>query len=162
MPFTPFHLGPGALFKALGGKRFSFMVFGGAQVLMDIEPLVAMSRGSATIHGASHTILGALGVGLVAGVLGKPASERVLRWAAITHAPLTWRVSFLSALVGTSSHVILDSIMHRDMTPLWPLAAGNPLLDAIPVATLHILCIVCGGMGVAILSRGIIMQLFRR
>jgi len=27
------------LFKAIGGPRFSFTVFGGSQVLMDIEPL---------------------------------------------------------------------------------------------------------------------------
>ena len=42
MPFTPFHLGPGAAFKAIGDKHFSFMVFGCAQVPMDIEPLVAI------------------------------------------------------------------------------------------------------------------------
>jgi membrane-bound metal-dependent hydrolase YbcI (DUF457 family) len=30
MPFTPIHLGPGLVFKAIGGRRFSFMVFGGA------------------------------------------------------------------------------------------------------------------------------------
>ena len=39
MPFTPIHLGPGAALKAIGGRHFSFMVFGGSQVLMDIEPL---------------------------------------------------------------------------------------------------------------------------
>jgi hypothetical protein len=60
MPFTPFHLGPGAAFKAIGGKHFSFMVFGGTQVLMDIEPLVAILRGSPVLHGVTHTILGAL------------------------------------------------------------------------------------------------------
>ena len=42
MPFAPLHLGPGAAFKAIGGKHFSFMVFGGAQVLMDIEPLIGI------------------------------------------------------------------------------------------------------------------------
>ena len=53
MPFTPFHLGPGALFKAIGGNRFSFMVFGGSQVLMDVEPLVHILRGDAVLHGIS-------------------------------------------------------------------------------------------------------------
>ena len=33
MPFTPFHLGPGAAFKAMGGKHFSFLVFGGGRSL---------------------------------------------------------------------------------------------------------------------------------
>ena len=68
MPFTPFHLGPGALIKAVGGERFSFMIFGGSQVLMDVEPLVRMIRGDAVLHGMSHTIAGALVIGVVSAV----------------------------------------------------------------------------------------------
>ncbi len=60
MPFTPFHLGPGALFKAVGGRHFSFMVFGGTQVLMDIEPLLGLIRGWPVLHGYTHTLAGAL------------------------------------------------------------------------------------------------------
>ena len=51
MPFTPFHLGPGGVLKAVGGRHFSFMVFGGAQVLMDIEVLVRMDLGTPVLHG---------------------------------------------------------------------------------------------------------------
>ena len=162
MPFTPFHLGPGALFKAVGGPRFSFMVFGGAQVLMDIEPLVRIYRHDAVLHGPTHTTLGALGLGAVAGVLGKLVSETVLRWACIDHAPLTWRRSFASAFIGTYSHIVLDAVMHRDMKPLWPFTDGNPLLGALPVDTLHMACVVCGLIGLAILSRAQLAQLFRR
>lgn len=162
MPFTPFHLGPGALFKAIGGRHFSFVVFGGTQVLMDIEPLVRIYRQDPVLHGPTHTVLGALGVGIVAGVLGKPIGEIVLRWAMIEHATLTWWVSFASAFIGTYSHVVLDGIMHRDMNPLWPLANGNSLLNVLPVEALHILCVVCGAAGIAILSRGVIRQLFKR
>jgi hypothetical protein len=45
MPFTSFHLGPGAVFKAVGGRHFSFMIFGGSQVLMDVESLVHIPSG---------------------------------------------------------------------------------------------------------------------
>ena len=45
MPFTPFHLGPGAVFKVVGGDRFSFMVFGGSQVLIDLEPALRLMTG---------------------------------------------------------------------------------------------------------------------
>src|SRR4051812_16397599 len=100
MPFTPFHLGPGALFKAVGGSRFSFMVFGGSQILMDIEPLVRMIRHDTIVHGVSHTIVGAFVIGLVSGLLGRPISEFVLRLLRIPHQPLTWTVSFVSAFVG--------------------------------------------------------------
>ena len=48
MPFTPIHLGPGAACKAIGGRHFRFMVFGGAQVLMDIEPLLQPPKGLIT------------------------------------------------------------------------------------------------------------------
>ena len=120
MPFTPFHLGPGAAFKAIGGSRFSFMVFGGSQVLMDIEPLVGIIGGRVVLHGPSHTVLGALVIGVVAGAVGRPATEIALKWLKIGHAPLTWTVSFVSAFVGTFSHVALDAVMHKDMAPLWP------------------------------------------
>jgi hypothetical protein len=56
MPLTPFHLGSGATFKAVGGRCFSVTVFGGAPVLMDIEPLVAIVEGYPILHGVTHTI----------------------------------------------------------------------------------------------------------
>ena len=81
MPFTPIHLGPGLAFKAIGGRSFSFMVFGGAQVLMDIEPLVGILRGWPVLHGYTHTVLGALAIGTVAGIIGRPISDLALRVA---------------------------------------------------------------------------------
>src|SRR3954470_9256120 len=100
MPFTPFHLGPGAAFKAIGGRHFSFMVFAGSQVLMDIEPLVAILQGRAVLHGITHTILGALVIGLAAGAIGRPLAEWALRLLGITHHPIGWTASFVSGLVG--------------------------------------------------------------
>jgi len=147
MPFTPFHLGPGVAFKAVGGKHFSFMVFGGTQVLMDIEPLVAIVQGWPILHGVTHTILGALVIGLIAGAIGRPISEFVLRLLRIPHHPITWPVSFLSGLLGTYSHIGLDAVMHRDMDPLWPLAAGNPVLGLMSVEGLHVLCLTAGLLG---------------
>jgi hypothetical protein len=151
MPFTPFHLGPGAAFKAIGGKRFSFMVFGGSQVLMDIEPLIGIIEGRAVLHGPSHTVLGALLIGVAAGAAGRPITEIALKWLKIRHAPLTWTVSFVSAFVGTLSHVALDAVMHKDMAPLWPFAVGNSLLGIVSVGSLHLLCLVAGGLGVLVL-----------
>jgi membrane-bound metal-dependent hydrolase YbcI (DUF457 family) len=152
MPFTPFHLGPGALFKAVGGKRFSFMVFGGSQVLMDIEPLVGIIRGSDILHGYTHTLLGALLIGLLAGVIGKPISSFVLQRLRIPHYPFTWTASFIGALVGTFSHIGFDAVMHSDMTPWWPIADGNELLAALSMGDLHLLCAVLGLVGGAIIG----------
>lgn len=143
MPFTPFHLGPGALFKAIGGRHFSFMVFGGSQVMMDIEPLVGIIRGSVVLHGYTHTLGGALAIGALAGLIGRPISAFVLRLLNIPHYDLSWRAAFLGAFAGTFSHVLLDAFMHPDMAPWWPLAQGNALLAAIDTDLLHLGCAAC-------------------
>lgn len=152
MPFTPIHLGPGLVFKAIGGRRFSFMVFGGAQVLMDIEPLVGILRGWPVLHGYTHTLLGALVIGTVAGIVGRPISEFALRRLRIAHPPFTWGASFAGAYVGTFSHVALDAVMHADMTPFWPLLAGNAWLGAVSIETLHLACYVLAGLGLLLVG----------
>lgn len=152
MPFTPFHLGPGAAFKAIGGRHFSFLVFGGAQVLMDIEPLVRMLRGDVFLHGYTHTIAGALSIGLVAALIGKPISACALAMLRIPHDPLTWTAAFAGAMVGTFSHVALDAVMHADMHPWWPLARGNALLGIIRVEHLHVVCAVLGALGLLVVA----------
>lgn len=152
MPFTPFHLGPGAVFKAAGGRHFSFMVFGGSQVLMDIEPLVGMLRGSSILHGYSHTIAGALAIGTVAGAIGKPVGKWVLELLRIPHYPFSWFASFLAAYVGTFSHILLDGIMHTDMRPWWPFTEDNGLPGIIPTGQLHLFCTILGVIGVVIIT----------
>jgi hypothetical protein len=152
MPFTPLHLGPGLVFKAIGGRHFSFMVFGGAQVLMDIEPLLGMVYGWPSLHGVTHNLAGALLVGTLAGAIGRPISERVLRGLRIAHAPFTWTASFVAAYVGTFSHVALDALMHADMAPRWPLRDGNPWLGAISLEQLHLACLGLALLGGAVLA----------
>ena len=100
--------------KAIGGRHVSFMVFGGAQVLMDLEPLVRIYMGTAILHGPTHSVPGALLVGAVAALSGKPVSEFVLRKLSILHQPISWLASCTGAFLGTFSHVVLDAIMHSD------------------------------------------------
>ena len=147
MPFTPIHLGPGLAFKAIGGRHFSFMVFGGSQVLMDIEPLIGILQNKSILHGPTHTLLGALIIGSIAAVIGKPISSFVLKLLEIRHEPFTWLAAISGAFVGTYSHVLLDGIMHSDMSPWWPFAPGNPLLRIISIGQLHNLCFLAGAIG---------------
>ena len=147
MPITPFHLGPGAAFKAVGGRHFSFMVFGGAQVLMDIEPAVQLYRGAEVLHGYTHNLAGALLIGGVAAVIGRPISLFVLRRFSPGSRPFSWWASAVGAFVGTFSHVGLDALMHPDVRPFWPFASGNPLLGAVPLGALHLSCLVLGVIG---------------
>ncbi len=147
MPFTPFHLGPGAVFKAIGGNRFSFLVFGGSQVLIDIEPGVRILFGASILHGPSHTIAGAFLIGIVAALIGKPISEFALRLLRISHIGITWMASATGAFIGTFSHIFLDAIMHSDMSPWSPLSGSNELLGLISLASLHVMCLVLGVIG---------------
>ena len=155
MPFTPFHLGPGAVFKAIGGKHFSFMVFGGAQVLMDIEVLVRMMAGTSLLHGLSHTLLGATIIGLIATLTGKPISELVMKALGVADFQITWIASSSGAFVGTFSHVLLDGFIHADMEPGFPLTTANPLLRIVSVDALQILCVVSGAVGALVIGLGL-------
>lgn len=152
MPFTPIHLGPGLVFKAIGGRHFSFMVFGGSQVMIDIEPLLALLHGWDVLHGRTHTLTGALLIGTLAGIMGRPISARVLGWLRIPHAPFTWTASFVAAYLGTFSHIALDGIMHSDILPLWPLRDDNPLRVMVSMEQLHLACLAMALVGGAFLA----------
>ncbi len=135
------------MFKAIGGERFSFMVFGGSQVLMDIEPLIGIIQGWPVLHGYTHTLAGALAIGVVAALTGKPVSNFVLRLFGRLHHPVTWSAAFTGALAGSFSHIIFDAIMHADMRPWWPLGDGNGLLGVMSLGSLHLLCLALGVAG---------------
>lgn len=154
MPFTPLHMGPGLVVKAAMQKRFSLMVFGWSQVVIDLQPLYVMLTNHGELHGFSHTLLGATLIGLFCALTGKPLGElglRILREP--QHLPISWRVSAASAFIGTYSHIAIDSIMHRDVFPLAPLSNATPWHGIISIEALHVVCVaaaVLGGIGYAI------------
>jgi membrane-bound metal-dependent hydrolase YbcI (DUF457 family) len=123
------------------------MIFGGSQVLMDVEPLVHMIRGDPILHGVSHTLAGALVVAIVSAAVGRPICNALLERSGIIDRPISGAVAWGSAIVGTYSHIALDAVMHRDMKPLWPIACSNPLLGVVSVNTLQLLCVVSGIVG---------------
>ncbi|MEA3278280.1 MAG: DUF4184 family protein [Pseudomonadota bacterium] len=163
MPFTLIHMGPGVAFKAIGGRHFSLMVFGFSQVAMDIEPLVRMIRGDLVIHGVSHTYIGAPVIALVSLVIGRPVCQWLSHaWnlsprsgvLAGLNAPnvIPWSAAGAGALVGTYSHVALDSIMHADMRPWFPFTRNNGMSSLLSVESLHTLCVALGAAGLGVLA----------
>ena len=160
MPFTPLHMGPGLAFKAVGGRHFSVLVFGIAQVIIDIEPLIGMVTGAEVLHGWTHSYFGATFLGLLSMLLAPPLCRPILaRWnSELGHHRLGWlgsppEIGLLpvatGAFVGTYSHVVLDSIMHVDMKPFFPWSAANDLHGFISISVLHSVCVVAGFIGVA-------------
>jgi len=152
MPFTPFHMGPGIVVKAILQSSFSLMVFGWAQIVMDIQPLVVMITGEGHLHGFSHTYIGATLLAIFSALSGKYLSEVGLYVLGLNkqwQVKIAWWVSFLSAFIGTLSHVFLDSIMHSDVEPFFPLTTNNEFLGLISVQALHEACLysaLVGGM----------------
>ena len=145
MPFTPFHMGPGILIKALLQGSFSLMVFGWAQIVMDIQPLFVLITGDGHLHGFTHTYIGATLLAILSALSGKYLSEigLIILGLADKSNPvnIAWWVAFVSAFIGTYSHVVLDSIMHSDVEPFYPLSQATSLYGLITVDELHQLCL---------------------
>lgn len=151
MPFTPVHMGPGMLVKSVLQERFSLMMFGWSQIVIDMQPLSVMLTGHGHLHGFTHTYLGAFPVAIVAALTGKHLAGVGLKLLDLEdHLPITWRVAFLSVFIGTYSHVLLDSVMHADLQPFAPWRLDNPFLGCISLANLHWLCFGAGFVGVVL------------
>ena len=154
MPFTPIHMGPGILIKSLLQGSFSLMVFGWTQIVMDIQPLIVMISGEGHLHGFTHTYIGAILIAILAALTGKYLSEFGLKLMGISNKVnpivITWTVVFMSAFLGSFSHVLLDSIMHTDVEPFFPFMLDNQFLGFISVPVLHKICLYSGLLGAAI------------
>jgi hypothetical protein len=148
MPFTPIHMGPGMLLKSALRGHFSLMMFGWSQIVIDLQPLLVMLTERGHLHGATHTYLGALLIAPIAALSGKHLAEFFLRrWQLSAQTPIPWSIAITSALIGTVSHVFLDSIMHADLHPFAPLTHANPMLSLISISALHWACLVAGVIG---------------
>lgn len=163
MPITPFHMGPGLLLKAVGGRHVSLTVFGFSQVAMDIEPLVRLMRDDVALHGFVHTYLGATLIGLLSAVVGRPVCQALLdRWAPDPKAAfetwlrgptlISWPAAVAGALAGAYSHVLLDGMMHADMEPLLPFSSASVLLGVVSPGMLHLACVLSGVLGALLLG----------
>ena len=154
MPFTPFHMGPGLFIKAILQGSFSLMVFGWAQLIMDIQPLIVLFTDVGQLHGFSHTYLGASLLAVLSALTGKHLSELGLMILGVSKKEhpikITWGVVVLSAFIGTFSHVLFDSIMHGDMKPFFPLPLSNNLYGSLSFSQLHQVCLYSGLIGACI------------
>lgn len=153
MPITPFHFGPGALIKAVAPSAFSWSMFALANILIDLEPITLFFLTGDPAHPWLHTLPGAFAVAVITVLLGRHLCEWMLRtwnrrlntgWqgrylAVESHIALM--PAWLGALIGTFSHLLLDSFMHLDVEALWPFVRGNFIQGWVPLDALHELCV---------------------
>lgn len=145
MPFTPYHFGPALVMKGLLKNRFCIITFALSQVVIDIESLFYLLQNDWPIHRFFHTYIGATLAIIISIILSKPLLK-ILRLTA------TWRAIIIAGLFGGYSHIILDSIMHRDIIPFSPFLESNGLLGIISTTALHNVCIYSGAVGLVIIG----------
>lgn len=163
MPVTPFHFGPGLLFKATGPGVVSWTMFALSNVMIDLEPILWYLTTGDPVHGVLHTVIGATVLGIGVALVGRRPCEALLRgwntrlsteqarWLAVD-PQISQTSALVSALLGTGSHILLDSQMHADMNLWWPLVSGNSWRGVVEVDALHWACVASGLIGALWLS----------
>lgn len=152
MPFTPFHFGPGVLVKSALRRHFSFTVFIFTQVTADFETLYYLLKNEMPLHRFLHTYLGANVNVLIALGIGRPFCQWGLKLLGrpVSETALSLRVVLFSAVIGSYSHVFLDSVMHGDVRPFSPFSSENPAYRMISLGQLHAFCLWTGILGLLI------------
>jgi membrane-bound metal-dependent hydrolase YbcI (DUF457 family) len=128
MPLTPLHLAAGLPLR----KYVSIKSFIIVNILIDLEPVAilifGMDKLGYPLHQAVHSFGGATLMILITMLLGFIHKPDFNKW-------------FYGAALGGYSHILLDALVHADVTPFGPFMEGNPLfLDA--HAEVSILCAV--------------------
>jgi membrane-bound metal-dependent hydrolase YbcI (DUF457 family) len=154
MPFTPLHAGPGLVIKGLCGSRFSLLSFLVAQVVIDLEPLYYMIMDQSPLHRMAHTLLGATGVaGIVVCMMALIGQVQRLRAITADDEEFSLAGICFGGLVGTWSHVMLDSMVHLDVRPFAPFNEAVLLYGVIEWEQVDLLCLLCAAVGLLLHAR---------
>ena len=143
-------------------RHFGFVAFAATQVVIDVETLYHLVRREWPLHRMLHTYVGASVVGAVVGVAAFAVGELLIKWwrrgEPVQPEPemaktrlIRRNAALLGGMIGGISHVLLDSIMHQDIQPLWPFTKANEMLGAVSLASLHRGCVIAGLVGLAIM-----------
>lgn len=155
MPFTPFHFGVGAALHAAAPHRVSFLAFCAANVIIDAEPLYYMLTDNPPLHRFFHTYIGATLVAVATIVLFSACKRLASRfrlpdifgWQSLRLPEVA-----TGSVLGTYTHIVLDSIMHLDIRPLAPFSEANALLQLLSLSALQWVCVASGVLGAVVLA----------
>lgn len=164
MPLTPFHLGPGLLVGLLFLRYLDFPTFLVASVILDVEPaFVLLFHLDAPLHGFFHSFLGGTVAALLLTAVMNPmraSFSPLLSFFRITQGSSFPRI-LLASLSGIYLHILLDSVMHRDIQPFYPLDV-NPFLGRGALLGLNVtmMCIWCflGGLLIYAIKRLVVVR----
>ena len=141
MPFTPYHFGPALFLKGFFRFPFCLNAFALSQVFIDLESVYFLIQNTCPLHRFFHTFLGATIIILVTTLI-----MRCVRGGC--NMFFSWKPIIIGSVFGGYSHIFLDSIMHTDMIPFFPISISNPILHFCSVSLLHFGCVISGILGV--------------
>jgi membrane-bound metal-dependent hydrolase YbcI (DUF457 family) len=151
MPFTPYHLGPALLIGVLFIPFCDFSTIFIASVILDLEPLaILLLNLPLPLHGFFHTYVGAT---IIAGILAfsiwpfRNYLNAIVSLFGI-HQVSTLRTIIPASIIGTYTHIFLDSFVYAEMNPLYPLI-GNPFFELVSSQSVYSLCVFSGFLGLA-------------
>lgn len=144
MPVSPFHLGFAWPVWLLNRKKLHFMSLSFGAMVPDLEvlPIMLVNSEGERARGLMHSILGALTfdilvVMLIVFFIVPPVGRWVKRrskekWhifagVDVTRAPSNLMWALLSALIGTLSHVFIDTFTHTYNPIFWPYYLGRDI-----------------------------------
>ena len=128
MPITPYHFGPSGLLGLLFRRWIDPVVFVAANIVVDVEVLMAcFGFSNASPHRVWHVHTLLVG-GIVGGIFGLACWDirpirRLIEWlprALRIPYTATARKMILGGALGIWLHVLIDSVHHFDVQPLWP------------------------------------------
>jgi len=152
MPFTPFHLGPLLIIGLPLRNRLHAPTLLVGGIILDVEPLLVLVYGlSYPLHGYAHTFIAGLAIGLATGYLLSKL-ERFLRilWLPLkleTKNHLNIKNYLVAGILGTTSHILLDTPLYNDIRPFYPLNT-NPLYSPGLTNLIYQSCLLLGIIGI--------------
>lgn len=143
MPLTPFHWSI-VLFGLLFLSHFYIPALAISSVIMDFEPfyyIFISPNPEGTLHGFFHTYLGATIIAVLVGfilVKTRKHIDNIMEMLKTGQKNIPDKLIYFSSLFAAWSHIFLDSLMHTDMRPFWPIAT-NPLLGLIEPEKIYLI-----------------------
>ncbi|HJH28753.1 MAG TPA: hypothetical protein C5S51_03545 [Methanosarcinaceae archaeon] len=154
MPLTPFHIGPGLLIGEVFENKVNLISILFASILIDIRVIYCFFIGcTGRFHGPMHTFIGATVIALFIAIMVWSLKKPFKKITDIFKIQNSYSSSsiILGSFIGTWLHIILDSFMHSDIIPFWPIKS-NFLLGMISNGTNYLLCTIALIIGLIIVT----------
>ncbi len=135
--------------------------------MIDLEVVYNIVTDAPVLHDRTHTLMGALLVGLLCLVPAKLGLTAAYGWlrprlAARDDVPrsvvselqeVTWLGAISGVWLGSLTHVVLDGVIHMDVRPFAPWSEDNPLWIPGSFVWIHLTCALVGVVGLLLWLR---------